>query len=232
MAKFCGICGAASEDYAQVCGNCGAPFAPAAPAAAPAAVKEKKNIADSIKIPGLEKLEPSKQALVKKIILIAVPAVALILILAILLGCVILPNTGYKGTINKYLNAIEKEDTDKYMELVNAYDFDGNDDADDYIDDYLKDLYDDLEYRYGENIKLSFKVTDADKLTDDRIKDIQDMYEEGEDCDNMEISKGYDVQGTLTIKGKDMDRDFEEISFIVIKEDGQWKIWTGWNLAD
>ena len=222
MAKFCGNCGAASADNAYVCGNCGAPFE-AAPAAAPEApAAPKKDIFASI--PGFDKLDDAKKALVKKIAMIAVPVVAVILVLIIVFGAIV-PNTGYKGTINKFLNAIEEQDVDKFMELYNSYEFDGNKDADDYVEDELDEMIEELDYRYGEKIKLSFKIEDCDKLTEDRLDDIQDSYDDSEDCDKMEITKGYDITGTLTVKGKDMDRDIENIDFILIKEDGKWKIW-------
>ncbi len=222
MAKFCGVCGAASADNAYVCGNCGAPFetAPEAPAAAPAA--PKKDIFSNI--PGFDKLDDAKKALVKKIGMIAVPAIAVILVLIIIFGAIV-PNVGYKGTINKFLNAIEDQDVEKFMELYNSYEFDDWDDADEGVENELEELIEELEYTYGEKIKLSFKIEDCDKLTEDRLDDIQDSYDDSEDCDDMEISKGYDITGTLTIKGKDMDRDIENVDFILIKEDGKWKIW-------
>lgn len=213
MAKFCGNCGAASADNAAVCGNCGAPFtADNAAAAAP------KNDASGA--------NDSKQALIKKIGMIAIPVVAIIVVLAIIFGAIV-PNVGYKGTINKFLNAIEDEDVEKYMEYVASYKFDNNNDADDAVEDDLKDWLEDLEYEYGENVKISIKVVDSDKLTEDRLEDIQDLYDDSEDCDDMEITKGYDVLVDLTVKGKDMDRETEKVNFIVIKEDGKWKIWNG-----
>lgn len=213
MAKFCGNCGAASADNAAVCGNCGAPFtADNAAAAAP------KNDASGA--------NDSKQALIKKIGMIAIPVVAIIVVLAIIFGAIV-PNVGYKGTINKFLNAIEDEDVEKYMEYVASYKFDNNNDADDAVEDDLKEWLEDLEYEYGENIKISIKVVDSDKLTEDRLEDIQDRYDDSEDCDDMEITKGYDVLVDLTVKGKDMDRETEKMNFIVIKEDGKWKIWSG-----
>lgn len=229
MAKFCGNCGAASADNAMVCGNCGAPFAaaPVASSAAPAA--PKKDLFASI--PGFDKLDDAKKALVKKIAMIAVPVVAVILVLVIVFGAIV-PNAGYKGTIKKFLNAIEDQNVEKYMEYSNSYDFDGDYYDDDYVEDYLDDLYEDLEYKYGENIKLSYKIEDCDKLTEDRLDDIQERYDDSEDCDDIEIEKGYDITGTLTIKGKDMDRDYEEMSFILIKEDGKWKIWSGYGTLD
>lgn len=214
MAKFCGNCGAASADNAAVCGNCGAPFT-ADNAAAAAAPKNDASGAND-----------SKQALIKKIGMIAIPVVAIIVVLAIIFGAIV-PNVGYKGTINKFLNAIEDEDVEKYMEYVASYKFDNNNDADDAVEDDLKDWLEDLEYEYGENIKISIKVVDSDKLTEDRLEDIQDRYDDSEDCDDMEITKGYDVLVDLTVKGKDMDRESEKMNFIVIKEDGKWKIWSG-----
>lgn len=218
MAKFCGNCGAASADNAAVCGNCGAPFtADNAAAAAP------KNDASGA--------NDSKQALIKKIGMIAIPVVAIIVVLAIIFGAIV-PNVGYKGTINKFLNAIEDEDVEKYMEYVASYKFDNNNDADDAVEDDLKDWLEELEYEYGENIKFSIKVVDSDKLTEDRLEDIQDAYDDSEDCDDMEITKGYDVLVDLTVKGKDMDRVSEKMNFIVIKEDGKWKIWSGTFVRD
>lgn len=233
MAKFCGNCGTPATDDAYACGNCGAPFAmepiaaPAAPVAAPAA--PKKDIFESI--PGYNKLDDAKKALVKKGAMIGLPVIALILVLIIVFGAV-LPNTGYKGTIKKYLNTIEDMDVDKYMEYCNSYDFDGDYYDDDYVEEYLENTIEDLEYTYGEKIKLSFKIEDCDKLTEDRLEAIQDLYDDSADCDNMEIEKGYDITGTLTIKGKDMDRDVEDIGFVLIKEDGKWKVWSGFGTPD
>lgn len=222
MAKFCSNCSAASADDAQVCGICGTPFTTAP---VEQAAPTKKNPLAGIK------LDDAKKAELMKYGKFAVPVVAVILVLIIIFAAIV-PNVGYKSTINKFLNAIEKADAEKYMEYCNSYKFDNNYYDEDYIEDMLDKYIELYELQYGENIKLSFKVEDCDKLTEDILEEIQDSYENSEDCDDMEITKGYDIIGTLTIKGKDMDRDFENISFVLIKEDGKWKIWDSYDYSE
>lgn len=216
MAKFCSNCSAASADDAQVCSLCGAPFAPAP---VETAAPTKKNPIAGIKLNNVKKAEIMKYAK------FAIPVVAVILVLIIIFGAIV-PNAGYKGTINKFLNAVEDQNAEKFLELYNSYRFDSVNNADEWVEDELDEWLEEREYTYGENIKLSFKIEDCDKLTEDRLDDIQDSYDNSQDCDQMEITKGYDITGTLTVKGKDMDREIENIDFILIKEDGKWKVWS------
>lgn len=220
MAKFCGNCGAASDDSANVCGNCGAPFATAS-----------KGGANDIlaKIPGVNNMKPEQKDQVMKIAKIAVPAVAAVVVVLILIFGIIVPNTGARGAVKKYFKAYEKTNVEKYIDLMpEAEKLDYKDDEDtsieDEVEEELKDTLDYYEDEYGKNVKFKIKITEVDDMSNKKLKTIKELYKEIEDLDNVDIEEGKEVDFDITIKGKDDDDDGDGTAYL-IKEDGKWKVY-------
>lgn len=220
MAKFCGNCGAASDDNANVCGNCGAPFA-----------ASKSGVGDIFaKIPGVNNIniKPEQKAQITKIAKIAVPAVAGLVVILILIFGIIVPNTGARGAVKQYFAAIQKCDAEKYIKYMpemDQLDYKDNEDTsiEEEIEDLLSERQDGMEDEYGDNVKYKIKVTKVDDLSKKKFKAIKETYKNNEDLDGIELDKAVEVDFDITIKGKD-DDDEGDGSVIVIKEDGKWKV--------
>ena len=78
-------------------------------------------------------------------------------------------------------------------------------------------MIDALEDDYGKNIKFKVKFEEKDEMKNRDIKDYEDTLD-------VDISKGYEVKFTLTVKGK---KDKDELDFVALvgKVDGEgWKL--------
>lgn len=132
---------------------------------------------------------------------------------------------GYKKPVEKYFKSIQKADMDKYISVFPeevAEDLEDEiDDKDEYdgdFEDYLDDEYlDALEEDYGRNIKFKVKFEEKDEVKNRDIK----VFEKLVDAD---ISKAYEVEFTLTVKGKEDDDELDYIAYVG-KVDGE-----GWRL--
>lgn len=229
MAKFCGNCGAASDDSANACGNCGAPFATAT---------SKGGVSDILaKIPGVNDIKPEQKALIMKIAKIAVPAVAALVIVLIVIFGFITPNTGAEGAMKKYFKAVQTGDSAAIAEMLPArYKSEGiygdSYDPEEILDSFFEEAdgnsLEAIEKKYGEGYKYKVKDVDAKKLDKDDLEDYEDIYDElvdeYEDFEAPEISAGYKIKCELVLKGDKKDRD-GKCTVYMIKEDGKWVIW-------
>ncbi|MBR6785058.1 MAG: zinc ribbon domain-containing protein [Clostridia bacterium] len=225
MAKFCGNCGAASDDNAKMCGNCGAPFA------------ESKNGVGAIlsKIPGVNdiNIKPEQKELITKIVKIAIPAVAALVVVLIVIFAAIVPNTGAQGAMKKYFKALAKADTATIVEMMPAkYTSDEDEDLGEYLDEYFEYTQEDLEDKYGE-YKYKVKDVKAKKLDKDDLEDYQDAYDELVDFSEEygdgefeapKITAGYKIKCDLEIKGDKKDKD-GKCTVIMLKENGKWVVY-------
>lgn len=220
MAKFCGNCGAASDDNANICGNCGAPFA------------ASKNGAGNIlsKIPGVSNINinSDQKALITKIAKIAVPAIAAIVAVIIVITCLIIPHTGAQGAMRKYFKAVQNADASAIAEFVPAA-IANRDNFEESLDEELDLIQETIEDRYGEGYKYKFKDVKAKKLDKDDLEEYEEDYDEikkyNKDLEVPEISAGYRIKCELVLKGDKRDKD-GKCTVIMLKEDGKWVVWS------
>lgn len=78
-----------------------------------------------------------------------------------------------------YLNAMPKFYKDIYrdaLELAEDINMGSEEDYKDRFEDSIEGLYDDAEYYYGKNVKLSYKVKDKEKMDKDELEEIEEAY--------------------------------------------------------
>lgn len=223
MAKFCGNCGAASEDNAKMCGNCGAPFA-----------ETKNGVNDLLaKIPGVNDIKPEQKELITKIAKIAIPAIVGIIAVLIVIFKIIVPNTGAQGAMKKYFKALSNADSATVIELLPARDISdaiiGEDfDMTEALDEYFEYAQEDIEKKYG-NYKYKIKDVNAKKLDKDDLEDYEEAYDEivdeYEDFESPKITAGYKIKCELVLKGEKKDKD-AKCTVYMLKEDGKWVVWS------
>lgn len=229
MAKFCGNCGAQSDDNAKMCGNCGAPFA------------ESKSGAGNIlsKIPGVNDLniKPEQKEQIVKIAKIAVPAAAALVVVLILIFGIIVPNTGAQKAVKDYFKAFQKGEAATIVEYLpaaaSAY-LDEDEDIKDGVKEAVDLSIENLNDKYGEGFKFKVKNVEKEKLDEDDLDDVRDAYDELSDMldkyseDNSfetpEIKSGYKFEFELVLKGDKRDKT-EDCEITMIKEDGKWVIY-------
>ena len=204
MSKFCENCGAEMDDNQVVCPNCGN-GAEAQTATVEEPIKETTTTSTS----SVNKENLKKYGIIGGIVLAVIVVIAL---LASLLG------GGWKKPIDNYFKGMEKGNLKTYTK---AYPDFYNDKMDLDEDDMEKE-HDNLEDKYGEKIKIKYKITKNEKIKKDDLKKIQEYIEKVYDED-VKVSAGKEVKVKATIKGKD-DDDTKTEKMYVYKIDGKWKL--------
>lgn len=216
MAKFCGNCGAQSEDNAVVCGNCGAPFA-AAPANAPEA--PAANPVDKLK-------DTMKNNNLVKYIVMGVAALLVVVLLFVGIGALA---GGPEKTAKKYVKYILNEKFDKVEKLYPDYVLEQYDDMDVDIEDSAEQSYEYLdEYFDGDldDCKVSVDILDVDiyKKGTDALDNYIDGLEDADYEDEAEKVKAIAIV-TYEITAKDgKDYSTYEESMTLVKYKGSWKL--------
>ncbi len=150
--------------------------------------------------------------------------VALILSLVVCLAAC--GGSGYKSLVGDYVEAMNDCDAEKMLDALPKeyidYMEDQGIDEDDLIDEleyYLELMFEELEDEYGDDIKITYKITENKKMDKDDLEDLQDEYDEM-DYD-IDIEEARELEVELTIKGDD-DKDTDDLDLIIIKVDGEW----------
>lgn len=212
MAKFCGNCGAQMDDADKVCGQCGTPFAGAAISDSTPAVKEKGN---------------NK---VVKLIVGVIVAIVAIVVIANIVG----NYSGYKGTINKMVKALQNYDTATLESVASSIIEEtvvawyGDDyDVYDYYDEAISDTLDKYEDSVGTIKKISYEITDETELSDRRLNELKDNLEDSYNMDTSDIKKVVQVDLKINVKGSKKSSTYNVNNIYMIKENSDWKVFYG-----
>jgi hypothetical protein len=182
------------------------------------------SVKDSMTIDNIKNVGKTKNK--NTIIGLSAIAVVVIIIVIILASCL---SGGYKDPVDDYIKAITKTDGNAMSEClpdaVNEYVEDEvmdskYDSVDEYYEDILEDMLDVYELKYGDNVKMSYKITKKKEIKDSDLEDVEDSINDNYDAD-VKVTKGYKLKVKMTIKGEDDDDDSSDwIS--VYKIDGKW----------
>ena len=199
MSKFCMQCGKEIEDDANVCVYCGSAQNTTG-AAGDGAAKKKSFIP-----------------------LIAAVVVVLLVVIVIFN---LLFSGGYKQPVDNMIKAIETG-KGKYLyktmpDFLIAYRYDDEKKSEiiDDLDDSLEYVVEMLEDEYGDDIKVSYKIKDKEKIDKDDLEDLEDDIKDTYD-EKVKVSKGYELKIEMKIKGDD-DKEKDTTKIKVYKIDGNW----------
>lgn len=95
--------------------------------------------------------------------------------------------------------------------------------SEDYFDEYAKQLKEEAEDQYGENLRITYKVKNKEKVDEEDLKHYERDYESDYDVD-ITMSEGYELETNVKMKGDD-DSEEDDMTFIVVKIDGKWVIY-------
>ncbi len=245
-ATFCTSCGAQQaakpqqSAAANSTANAASDFAQAAGNLAHSAADSVKqtfdgvsfdSVKDAMSVDNIKNVGKTKD----KNTIIGLCAIAVVLVLLIILFANLFGGHAYEKPIENLLKAIEKTDGKAYAEAFPDYINESAEDMLDFYDEYddveeyyeeelLKDMLDELEDEYGDKIKLSYKIKDKDKLSDKKLKNLEDDIEDYYD-EEVDVTNGYELKIELKVKGKD-DDDKETARLNVYKIDGKWCLTT------
>lgn len=199
MSKFCMQCGKEIEDDANVCVYCGSAQNTTG-AAGDGAAKKKSFIP-----------------------LIAAVVVVLLVVIVIFN---LLFSGGYKQPVDNMIKAIETG-KGKYLYktmhdflIEYRYDDEKKSEIIDDLDDSLEYVVEMLEDEYGDDIKVSYKIKDKEKIDKDDLEDLEDSIKDTYD-EKVKVSKGYELKIEMKIKGDD-DKEKDTTKIKVYKIDGNW----------
>lgn len=212
MAKFCANCGSQMDDEDKVCGQCGTPVAGAEIKSAVGASNTKSKGNNNI----------------VKIIVGIIVAIVVIVVAANIAGNF----TGYKGTINKMVKALQNNDVATLEMLASSiseetYGAWYGDDLDEYYEEAISNVLDKYEDKVGTIKKISYEITNENELSDRRMDELEDNLVDKYNMDTSEIKKVVKVDLKLTVKGTKKSSTYNVSNFYLIKENGGWKIFYG-----
>lgn len=184
---------------------------------------EKKNLLS--KIPVLKDMNPGQ---LKKYGVIAAAAVVLLVVIIVVISA-IASGSGAKGALKTYFKSVENENFKKYISVMSEgekklYNLVDDEALEIEIEDELKNRMDNLEDKYGKNVKFKIKVTDKDEMTTKSLNVIRNAYSLSNDLAEVEVKKGVELDFEIEIKGKEESAEGFG-SALVIKEDGKWKVY-------
>lgn len=235
MSKFCQNCGKALDDAVRFCDGCGAPQQAAAPQAAPAAPKQESDLKKT-----LDKVVAEVKTFAngfvnrckadKKFLYTCIGAVAGVIVVIVLLSLLLggggmtkpidtMIAIGYKGQVEKIKDLAPAEYWE-YMEDEYGMDVD---EVIEEAEEALEDTLESLEDEYGENVRVSYKVTKKKKLSDKKLEGIAEALADTYDLDEDKFTEAYELDVEMTIKGSE-DDDENEDELTVIKYKGKWYI--------
>ena len=196
------------EDNQTVCPNCGN-----GASSEPTATVEETTTQTTYE----STTTSTKSANAKKYVLIAGVVAVVAIIIAIISSIF---GSGWKKPIKNYFKGMEKADSKTYLSAFPEFYADKMEDY--YDDDGMADMRDSLEEEYGSNIKISYKITDKEKIKKDDLQKVQKYIKKYYEAD-VKVSAGYKVKVKATVKGKD-DKDTNTRTMYVYKIDGKWGI--------
>ena len=93
------------------------------------------------------------------------------------------------------------------------------------------DMMDFYEEEYGDNIRVSYKITKKKELSDKKLEGIAEALADAYDLDEDKFTSAYELDVEMTIKGSE-DDDEEENEMTVIKYAGKWYAITWYKSGD
>lgn len=217
MAKFCGNCGNQLNDNDRVCGNCGMPC------------QNLPVVQQYAGVPAVKKqMNPKTKKRIKLIAILSGVLIVLIIV-AVIAFNIISENTGYKGTLNKAMDAFEKYDIDTLISMTSDISFGSMDatDIEKYISRTVSAKLDQYEKEAGHDMDLSYEITDSYKLSERKFKEFLDYAEDYYHYDTSDISEIMVVNLKVTAKGSKGEDTFNSNDLYLVKERDSWYLFYG-----
>lgn len=169
----------------------------------------------------------------KMIGIIICASVVLVVIIGIIIVCISCSNS-YKNTLDKYFKSYENNDPNLmyssvfaqyWIDYMNA---DSSNAAFESIQDIIEDTIE--EWNCGDDIKITYNINSEKRATKEELEDLEYniydwyayyVYERNE----FSITDAYVLDISFTVEGDKRSDDFYyPDGFLIIKENGKWKV--------
>lgn len=128
--------------------------------------------------------------------------------------------SSYEEPIKNMIEGLTEANSSKFLKAFPSFISDYMGDI--FTDEYLENTLETAEEEYGENIKMSYEITDKTEIEEEDLRKMEEDIKTNFDED-IKITKGYELGIKVTTKGDDAE-DTEEDEFNVYEVDGKWYI--------
>ncbi len=219
---FCSNCGSELKEGTVFCSNCGTKAADAGQQA-PGNTQQVMPNYTSNGYTGYNQQgnKPNNNKIIGMAV-VGVAALAVFFILVKLFGGITPP--GYEQPIKYVCDGIENGSFKTMMKAFPEY---ITDQMEDYYGDEMDELMDgmveNLKDQYGKRVKISYKVTDKDKMDKDDIETLEEDVEYNYD-EKVNIKDAYEIEVEMKVKGSE-GSDEDESTVTVIKVGSKWYLY-------
>ncbi len=214
---FCSNCGTEIKEGTAFCSKCGAK------AGETAQQDYSQGMPDYSANTYGSSQQSSKPNNNKKIGMIVVGVAAVIVLFLLFKFVGIFTTPAYEKPIKYVCDGLEKGNGKTMMKAFPDYIVDQLEDNYGDMDDFMDMMSENLEDSFGKRIKISYKVTDKDKVDKDDIDDLEDEIESYYD-EKVKIKAAYNLEVEMKIKGsEDDDKSKDELT--VIKIGSKWYLY-------
>ena len=237
MSKFCTNCGGELNDDATFCEKCGARVGERQeqPKESPAVIAEEVPKQESAAQPEggfagkinafVGKLKNKDKAAIG----ITAGVVAALILIVVLVIC--LSGSGPEKALDRYMDVfyygkssrIEKLAPKEYWDYLEENEDMDIEDAEDQVKTFYKTIIRGLEDEFGDDIKISYKVTEIDDVKKSTLDKMKDKIKSTYDIPKKDVTDAVEMEVEMTIKGDD-DKDSDDITLYAVKIDGDWYI--------
>lgn len=151
------------------------------------------------------------------------PILIILVVLVVALGCIFIFKgmDSYEKPLKNAVKVFQNGDGEALKDMfITKYQKEIKDKEQKQLDATAKLMNTVFEAYYGDGFKVTYKINDKEKLSDDDYEALTEML--GADADS-KISDAYKLKVTFTLKG-DNAEDSNDSELIVIKYDGKWGI--------
>ena len=223
MSKFCKNCGVEMEETAVFCTNCGA-------------MEERSEIfPEEVKIeksPATQFADKVTRTVKEnsKFFTFCGAVVAIFLVIVILISNLF--GGGYKKAVKNYMDVSFKGKADKIEKLApkEYWDFIKKENKEFTIEELIKATEEKsdatlkaLENKYGEKVKVKYKIIDKDKLSKRKLNRIKESIENEFGINKKLVKACCQVDVELSVKGS-KDKFEDETEMTLIKIGGSWYV--------
>lgn len=240
MSKFCKNCGSELNDDVTFCEKCGTP---AEELQRQPDVMTTDSTANSAQEEGTQEAKPDSNGFAdkmngfvgklkqkdKKAIGIVAGIVVVLALIVVLVIC--LSGGGAESALDTYMDVLYQGKASKVEKIAppefwDKYLDDNDMDMDD-VEDKMKDLHKTiirtLEDSYGDDIKISYKITDKDDVSKKDLDTMKDHLKSAYDIPKKSVTDACEFDVEMKIKGDD-DEDTDDATLYAVKIDGDWYI--------
>ena len=207
MSKKCEHCGSELGENDKVCPNCGAVVEQKV---AKKDVKNATTSTNSSPIDEAEKKSNKNVAIIGGVVVVAI--IVIIIVFALISGA-------YKSPIKNYFNGMQKASSKTYLKAFPSFMQDELEKS--YDDDRMEEMMESYEKKYGDKVKITYKILDKTKLEKDELDDVKDDLKDEYEDEKIKVTKGYEVCIKATIKGSD-EEEVDYTSLKIYNINGKW----------